>query len=89
MNEICLHCQWLYFSSIILRFGQCEVDQAFCMVIFFQIIHIVCNQTLMALLQNTFDAFKFLHWMSVHENLRKPIFTYEIPLVYEKGLHTY
>ena len=38
----------------------------------------------MALLQNTFDAFKFLHWMSVHENLRKPIFTYEIPLVYER-----
>ena len=34
---------------------------------------------LLALLQNTFDAFKFLHWMSVHENLRKPIFTYEIP----------
>jgi hypothetical protein len=24
MNEICLHCHWLYFSSIILSFGQCE-----------------------------------------------------------------
>ena len=23
MNEICLHCHLLYFSSIILRFGQC------------------------------------------------------------------
>ena len=66
-----------------------QVDQTFCRNIFFQIIHIACNQTLMALLQNTFDAFKFLHWMSVHENLRKPIFTYEIPLEYEKGLHTY
>ena len=24
MNEICLHCHLLYFSSIILSFGQCE-----------------------------------------------------------------
>ena len=23
MNEICLHCHWLYFSSIILSYGQC------------------------------------------------------------------
>ena len=23
MNEICLHCHWLYFSSIILSFEQC------------------------------------------------------------------
>ena len=22
MNEICLHCHWLYFSSIIMSFGQ-------------------------------------------------------------------
>ena len=25
MNEICLHCHWLYFSSIILSFGRCEL----------------------------------------------------------------
>ena len=25
INEICLHCHWLYFSSIILSFGQCNV----------------------------------------------------------------
>ena len=27
MNEICLHCHWLYFSSIILSFGQCAGDK--------------------------------------------------------------
>ena len=26
MNEICLHCHWLYFSSIILCFGQCVLQ---------------------------------------------------------------
>ena len=26
MNEICLHCHLLYFSSIILTFGQCVMD---------------------------------------------------------------
>ena len=26
LNEICLHCHWLYFSKIILRFGQCVSD---------------------------------------------------------------
>ena len=25
MNEICLHCHWLYFSSIVLGFGQCDM----------------------------------------------------------------
>ena len=24
LNEICLHCHWLYFSSIIMSFGQGE-----------------------------------------------------------------
>ena len=27
MNEICLHCHWLYFSSIIMSFGQGVVNQ--------------------------------------------------------------
>ena len=27
MNEICLHCHWLYFSSITLSFGQCALTQ--------------------------------------------------------------
>ena len=29
MNEICLHCHWLYLSSIILGFGQCAL-RAYC-----------------------------------------------------------
>ena len=29
MNEICLHCHWLYFSSIILSFRQCVISIIF------------------------------------------------------------
>ena len=29
MNEICLHCYWLYYSSIVLSFRQCDLDDTF------------------------------------------------------------